>query len=66
MLKNISIKNYKKIVSIILLIITMFSVIQPVLAASGSSNFPIFNMLAWSSCVKFFVIVVNIKVQEVF
>jgi len=38
-LKNISIKNYKKIVSIILLIITMFSVIQPVLAASGSSNF---------------------------
>ena len=39
MLKNISIKNYKKIVSIILLIITMFSVIQPVLAASGSSNF---------------------------
>jgi len=38
-LKSINIKNYKKIVSIILLIITMFSAVQPVLAASGSSNF---------------------------
>ncbi len=39
MLKYISIKKYRRIVSIILLIITMFSAIQPVLAASGSSNF---------------------------
>ncbi len=39
MLKSTNIKKYKKIVSIILLIITMFSVVQPVLAASGTSKF---------------------------
>lgn len=39
MIKKEQIKISKKLLSLLMLIITLFGVVQPVLAASGSSNF---------------------------